>query len=264
MMQYVEAMRANPLFFTLLAIPVFAGFLTADSSLADAVQRGDALNLGAESRETVNATQPDGTTALHWAVRHNDATLVDTLIKAGADVKAATRYGVTPINLAATNGNAAIIRRLLDAGVDPNPANPGGETALMTATRTGKIDAMKVLLDRGANVNAHDTTHAQTALMWAVTENHADAVKLLLERGADVNAATTVTITKGEYVPARSAAASGTGIIRQRALPTPNGGMTPLLFAVRDANTGMVRLLLDRGAKIDQASGNHTTPLVIA
>jgi ankyrin repeat protein len=40
--------------------------------------------------------------------------------------------------------------------------------------------------------------------------------------------------------------------------------MTPLLFAVRDANTGMVRLLLDRGAKIDQASGNHTTPLVIA
>ncbi len=233
-------MRANPLFFTLLAIPVFAGFLTAD------------------------ATQPEGTTALHWAVRQNDAAQVDALIKAGADVKAATRYGVTPINLAALNGNAAIIRRLLDAGVDVNSANPGGETALMTATRTGKLDAMTVLLDHGANVNARDAAHAQTALMWAVIEKHADAVKLLLDRGANINMSTLVTVTPGEYVPARPAAASGTGIIRQRALPTPNGGMTALLFAVRDGNADMVRLLLDRGANIDQASGNHTTPLIIA
>lgn len=233
-------MRANPLFFGLLALPVFAGFLMAD------------------------ATQPDGTTALHWAVRQNDAALVDALIKAGADVKAATRYGVTPIHLAATNGNAAIIRRLLDAGVDVNAANPGGETALMTATRTGKLDAMTVLLDRGANVNAHDAGHAQTALMWAVIEKHADAAKLLLDRGANINMSTIVTNTPGEYVPAKPAAASGTGIIRQRALPTPNGGMTALLFAVRDGNAEMVRLLLDRGANIDQASGNHTTPLIIA
>ncbi len=259
-------MRANPLFFALLALPAFAGFLTADSTLADAVQRGDAdpAHLIAVNRDAVNATQPDGATALHWAVRHNDAALVDTLLKAGADPKATTRYGVTPMNLAAANGNAAIIRRLLDAGVDANTANPGGETALMTAARTGKLDAMKVLLDHGANVNAHDATHAQTALMWAVTENHPDAVKLLLDRGADINASTAVTITKGQYVPARPAAASGAGIIRQRALPTPNGGMTPLLFAVRDGNTELTRLLLDRGASIDQASGNHTTPLIIA
>jgi uncharacterized protein len=259
-------MRANPLYFALLALPACAGFLNADSTLADAVQRGDAdpVHLIAANRDAVNSAQPDGSTALHWAVRHNDAALVDALIKAGADVKAATRYGVTPINLAATNGNAVIIRRLLDAGVDPNSATPGGETALMTATRTGKLDAMKALIERGANVNAHDTTHAQTALIWAVTEDHPDAVKLLLEHGADINAATTVTITKGEYVAARPAAASGTGIIRQRALPTPNGGMTPLLFAVRDGNAEMTRLLLDRGAKINQASGNHTTPLIIA
>ena len=129
-----------------------------------------------------------------------------------------------------------MIRKLLDAGVDPNSANPGGETALMTAARIGKVDAVKLLLDRGANVNAKDAVHGQTALMWAVLENHADVVELLLARGADINAHTNVTITQGEYVPARPAAASGNGIIRQRALPTPNGGMTPLLFAIRDGN----------------------------
>src|SRR5580698_2122793 len=208
--------------------------------------------------------EPDGTTPLHWAVRHDDLKTADALIKAGADVKAANRYGVTPINLAATNGSAAMIRKLLDAGVDPNSANPGGETALMTAARTGKVDAVKLLLDRGANIHARDAAHGQTALMWAVLENHADVVELLLARGADINAHTNVSITKGEYVPARPAAASGNGIIRQRALPTPNGGMTPLLFAIRDGNVPMTRLLLDRGADLGQSSGNHTSPLLIA
>ncbi len=219
---------------------------------------------GSVSAAHVGAADPDGTTPLHWAARHDDLAAADALIKAGADVKAMNRYGVTPIALAATNGSAAMIRKLLDAGVDPNSANPGGETALMTAAHTGKLDAVKLLLDRGANVNAKDDVHGQTALMWAVLENHADVVELLLARGADINAHTSVTLTPGEYVPARPAAASGNGIIRQRALPTPNGGMTPLLFAIRDGNVPMMRLLLDRGAGLEQSSGNHTTPLLIA
>jgi ankyrin repeat protein len=40
--------------------------------------------------------------------------------------------------------------------------------------------------------------------------------------------------------------------------------MTPLLFAVRDGNRDMMRLLLDLGADLEQTSGNHTSPLVIA
>jgi ankyrin repeat protein len=206
----------------------------------------------------------DGTTPLHQAVRANDVKTVEALIKRGANVKAATRYGVTPIQVAAMNGNAAILRRLLDAGASVNTATPGGETALMTAARTGKIDVVTLLLDRGANVNARDAVRAQTALMWAVTENHPDVVKLLVARGADVRAQTTITMPKGEYVPARAGGASGNGIIRQRALPTRDGGMTPLLFAVRDGNVAMVRLLFELGADINQPSGNHTSPLLIA
>jgi ankyrin repeat protein len=238
----------------------------ADARLADAVMREDkelARALAAD-RANIDTPQPDGTTALHWAVRHNDLSTADALIQAGADVKAANRYGVTPMALAAMNGNAAMLRKLLDHGADPNSPNPGGETVLMTAARTGNVEAVTLLLDRGANVNAKDTVHAQTALMWAVLENHADMVKLLLVRGADINAHTNVSLPKGEYVPARAGGAAGTGIIRQRALPTPDGGMTPLLFAVRDGNAEMMRLLLDHGADIQQSSGNHTSPLIIA
>jgi len=246
----------------MLGVPVFA----ADSRLADAVQRGDqaAVRSLIVDRANINVAQIDGTTALHWAVRHGDLATADLLIKAGADVKAANRYGLTPIQLAATNGDAAMIEKLLAAGVDPNFANPGGETVLMTASRTGKVDAIKLLLDRGANVNAKESERGQTALMWAVLENHPDAVKLLLARGADINAKTTARTIKGEYTPARPAAASGPGIIRQRALPTAEGGMTALLFAVRDGNMPMTRLLLDSGADINLASANDTSPLIIA
>ena len=224
----------------------------------------DVLRALPRDRKAIDAPQPDGTTALHWAVRRDDLTTAEALIKAGADVKVTNRYGITPIGLAATNGSAAMIRALLDAGVDPNTATPGGETALMTAARTGKVDAATVLLDRGANVNAKDTVHAQTALMWAVIENHtrhgrtAPRTRSRRQRPHERHDA------KGEFVPARAGGASGTGIIRQRALPTANGGMTPLLFAVRDGNAAMTRLLLDRGADLGQSSGNRTSPLLIA
>src|SRR5215510_5586021 len=226
---------------------------------------GAPANAAAQAQTTIaNAAGPDGSTPLHQAVRANDIKSVDALIKRGADVKATTRYGVTPIGLAALTGNAAILRRLLDAGADVNTATPGGETTLMTASRSGNIEAVTLLLDRGAVVNAKDNTRSQTALMWAVTENHPDIVKLLVARGADVKAQTTITTPKGEYVPARAGGASGNGIIRQRALPTKDGGMAPLLFAVRDGNVAMTRLLLELGADINQTTGNHTSPLLIA
>jgi ankyrin repeat protein len=211
-----------------------------------------------------DVTAPDGTTALHDAVRQGDLKAVETLLTRGADVNATTRYGITPIGLAALGGNVTILRRLIDAGAKPDTATPGGETALMTAARTGNVEAVTLLLDRGANVNAKDVVRSQTALMWAVTEGHAAIVKLLVTRGADVNARTNITKPKGEYSPARAGGAAGNGIIRQRALPTADGGMTPLLFAVRDGNVEMTRLLLELGANIEQPSGNHTSPLLIA
>jgi len=245
-----------------------AGYLVygAEARLADAAMRGDkeAVRALLVDRSSINVPQADGTTALHWAVRKDDLATAEALIKAGADVKAANRYGVTPMALAAMNGSAAMLEKLLNAGADANTANPGGETALMTAARTGKIDAVKALLDRGADVNAKENVHGQTALMWAVVEGHIEMVKFLLAHGADVNAHTNVTVPKGEYVPAKAGGAAGVNIIRQRALPTADGGMTPLLFAVRDGNFEMTKLLLDQGADLKWSSGNRTSPLLIA
>jgi uncharacterized protein len=247
-----------------------------DTRLADAAMKHDDAAVRALLREKidVNGTQADGMTALHWAVRADNLDTVQLLIRAGAKVNAATRYGVTPIYLACANGSESMIDALLRAGADPNAVNPGGETALMTAVRIGKIGAVKLLLDRGAIVDAKEKVRGQTALMWAVIENHVDVAWLLLRSGADVNAQTDVNIPDGmensiarpDGTRAMSAniGAAGPGVYRARAVPTPSGAMTPLLFAAREGHMEVARLLVGANATLNLPSANGTTPLTVA
>jgi ankyrin repeat protein len=222
-----------------------------------------------QQKADVNAAQPDGTTALHWVVQHDDLETAQLLIRAGAKVDTSTRYGVTPLYLASVTGNAAMIEALLRAGADPRSANPGGETVLMTASRTGKLEAVRLLLDRGADPNAKEKVRGQTALMWAVVENHRDVVKLLVARGADINAQSArvvpdgTTGTPGTQTSANIGAA-GPGIYRARAVPSPSGMMTGLLYAARDGNLEMAKILLDLKAEIDKPAANGTTALIDA
>src|SRR5215831_11652170 len=99
-----------------LALLLFAqSLLAASSDIADAVMNGnkEAVRSLLQKKADVNATQIDGTTALHWAVRADDLETADLLIHAGATVSVANREGVTPLQLAATNGNAAMIGKLI-------------------------------------------------------------------------------------------------------------------------------------------------------
>jgi ankyrin repeat protein len=107
--------RAAVAVFTLA---VFASTGTAaDLRLVNAVKNNDraAVSSLLQQKVDVNSPEPDGTTALHWAVRADDLDTADRLIKAGAIVKAANRYGITPLYVASVNGNAPMIEKLLKA-----------------------------------------------------------------------------------------------------------------------------------------------------
>jgi len=194
------------------------------AALIQAARSGNAASVGAEIARgaNANATEADGTTALHWAAHRNDVAIVDMLIRAGASAQAANRYGVRPISLAAVNGGTAVIKRLLDAGADPNTTLAEDETVLMTASRSGVVDAVKVLLDHGADVNRHEKWRGQTALMWAAAEGHSDVIRVLIAAGADLKARSTK-------------------------------NFTALLFAAREGRIDAVRTLLDSGSRIDES-----------
>ena len=95
-----------------------------DAPLADAAEKMDRASIRTllQKRVDVNTPQIDGMTALHWATYQDDLEIAELLVRAGANVKAASRYGVTPLSLACTNGNGAMVERLLKAGADPNTA----------------------------------------------------------------------------------------------------------------------------------------------
>jgi ankyrin repeat protein len=241
-----------------------AGFATIVALLMSA-------NVFAAERKEGKTPSADGTTPLHWAVRANDLKGVETLLRDGADAKAADRYGVTPLYLASVNGNAAMIQKLLDAGADPNSKDPAGETALMTAARTGTPDALKILLDRGAAINAVDPEFQQTALMLAVRENHPAAVKLLIDRGAELNVHTRVGPDQAFRPPCKGTGcgSEGVGINRgglpDRGIKAPtSGGFTALLYAARDGRAAETKLLLMAEAKANLADPNGISPLLMA
>ena len=94
----------------------------------------------------VDATEPDGATALAWAAHRDNLETADLLVRAGADPNLANTYGVTPLTLACVNRSAAMVETLLRAGADPNLTQSTGETALMTCARTGHVEAVKSLL----------------------------------------------------------------------------------------------------------------------
>ena len=224
-----------------------------DAPLVEAVKAADAdtvRRLVADPAVDVDAAGPDGATALHWAVHHDEAALVGLLLEAGADVSAVNRYGVGPLSLAAENGNAAVVGMLLAAGADPDAAMRGGETALMTAARTGDAATVRALLARGADPNARDDFRGQTALMWAAARNNAAAVHALAELGADVHARTET----GER-PA--------GGNRLFYAPPPTG-FTALTFAARGGHLDALRVLLAAGADVNDTLSDGQSALVVA
>jgi ankyrin repeat protein len=219
--------------------------------LVDAAKRGDraaATALLAQHAD-VNATEADGTTALHWAVRAADHDLIAALLEAGADPNALNRYGMAALHLAAVNGDAAALRQLLEAGADANAKLPEGETVLLSAARTGAPDAIRVLLQAGADPDAREGWYGETALMWAAAENHAEAVRALLEHGADPNVRSAPQTWERRRVA-------------QMLLSL--GEWTPLFYAARENALEAARVLVEGGADLDAADPDGATALVIA
>ena len=207
----------------------------ADTPLLDAVknQDGAAVEALLSAGVDVDATQPDGATALHWAVHLDDVAIVERLLLTGATVDATNQYGVTPLSIACGNGGAPLVERLLEAGADPNRARPTGETPLMRAASAGSVGAVDALVAHGAEVNRADPELGQTPLMWAISARRPAVAARLIAHGADVLA--------------RSA-----------------GGFTPLLFAARAGDAATARLLLAAGADVHDAMEDGTSALHVA
>jgi ankyrin repeat protein len=265
----------------------------AESPVADAAARGDrdAVKSLLKQAADVNAAQGDGMTALHWAAMNGDLELAQMLIFAGANVRATTRLGTyTPLYLASQQGHGTVIQALVKAGADLKAGTPNGTTPLMVAAASGEIEAVRALIDAGADVNAKDGVRLQTPIMYAAASNRAAVIELLASKGANLKATSKVSDLANLSregagfggnpqggVPAGAQGAQGAQGARRPPMPgvdrnyqlneliIAQGGLTPLLYAVRQGYQESSEALLRAGADINQPSaGDGTTPLLMA
>lgn len=231
-----------------------AGALASAETLVDTAREGDTAAALAELERGADAGEraPDGTTALHWAIYHDDVELVDALIAAGVDVDAANDYGVTPLLEAAKIGNADVVGRLLDAGAEVDLPGGDGETPLMVLARGNHVDAARLLLEHGADPNARETWREQTAVIWAAAQKQPEMIALLVEHGADPNARSAVNDWSRQVSAER------------RRMYRPFGGMTALMYAAREGCVGCARALVEGGADPDLPGPRNRTPLIVA
>ena len=243
---------------TMFASVAFAA--TGDMSLATAAKVGDRAAvqsvLKGMSKQQVSQ---QGTAALVWAATRGDKEMVDLLLKAGANVKAANEFGATAVYAASEQSDPSMVEKLIAAGADPNVALMSGETPLMAAATRGNVDTVKALIKGGANPNAKEESGGQTALMWAIAKQQDGAVAALVSGGADVNLA-----SKSGFTPLMFAAQQGDAKIAHILLKSgakvneaqPKSGVTALLVASAMVHPEAVDVLLDAKANPNQVDSN--------
>lgn len=249
-----------------------AGAAVADERLAVAAMQRDldtVRQLLAERGVDVNAPGPHQTPALHWLVRIEELELTGRLLQAGADVDQLNGLGVAALSLAIENRDEDMVQLLLEHGADAARADSAGETPLMQAARSGSPAIVKAVLAKGVEVDAREPHYQQTALMIGIRSGNPAVVELLLGAGADVNVQTPAGEEPRFRLPSEVSASKGVGVNwggyppHGARNPIP-GGKTPLLFATRQGDLAITRLLVEAGADLEQADPNGVTPLLNA
>jgi hypothetical protein len=124
----------------------------------------------------------------------------------------------------------------------------------MLAIKAGELPLVEMLVKAGANVNTVEKFQNQTPLMWAAAapKNASEMTKLLLSKGANVKARALYTDWPNQISS------------EPRGQYRPVGGLTALLYAVRNGCYDCVMALIGAGADVNVPTPEGVTPLMIA
>lgn len=232
--------------------------------------------------------------SLKSAIGQRRRDLVDLLMRHGADTHQSLRQATMHADLPA-------FQLLLEIGADIHRQDPSDKTSLLGAAAWGgSVPIVQYLLGNGLQGQLNPEPEETPPLLDAVSTSRGPMVTLLIERGADVYAFAW-TADARRLTGRRSGFCSpGNGLLwwppdpvnetaltlavkaknqeiahflmEHGAMATPNTPDmvgTPLLYAVWDQNTDLVRTLLDKGADPNQRGtilkrGKPAFPLLLA
>lgn len=127
----------------------------------------------------VNIKNNKGETALFYATRLEDSTIMELLIDNGADIDATTNYGVTALHEAANECfETTEAELLISKGADVNIKTNNGDTPVHFAACMGRTNMIQILLDAGTKASASNKA-GQTAFDESLEKEHSSMLKIL-------------------------------------------------------------------------------------
>lgn len=155
--------------------------------LVAAAARGDRARVAEQIAQGVgpNSTDASGRPPLMAAVAAGHTETVRVLLEAGAD-PSIKFGGLTALGIAIRERRDSLVNVLLKAGAQPDQREDAGGTPLHAAAALGRLASVEELVAAGANLNASDR-QGRTALIVAVLNGHRNVVQQLLSAGADAN-----------------------------------------------------------------------------
>ncbi len=216
-----------------------------------------------------------GRTGLHQACECDSAEVTREWLKLFPTAVADASFdGSTALSIAAQCGSIECCRLLLRFGSDPNVRTVQQATALLLACGSGQARCVEVLLsnDRAPADATLPNSAGHTPLFAAVGRGYRQVVELLLAKGAlrprDVNLRVA---SCGGQTPLIAAARRGDiGILRmllqaEADLDQPDAsGRTPLYAAAQEGRLEVVQQLLNSGAELEPHMDDGSSPLAIA
>ncbi|ASW03260.1 ankyrin repeat domain-containing protein [Paraburkholderia aromaticivorans] len=156
---------------------------TEDWFAAARAGRTDIVRALIDAHFPLEATTPEGYTALILSAYDNHPDTLKALLSSGANACAADRHGNTALMGALFKGETNIATMLLDTHCDIDQTNNAGETALSFAALFGRLDMIPVLVAHGAKVD-HADARGGTALQMAIAQHNPAVEEALRHVGA--------------------------------------------------------------------------------
>lgn len=237
----------------------------------EAAHRGDAaaidiIKLLLAQGEQIDASEPLGSSALHFAAKAGRKEMAAFLLERGAAADARTQTGQTPLHMAALAGHEPVVSLLCQRTADRFAVDSEGWNAMHFAARGGHetiISSLAAL--HGFDIEAGDNL-GRNAMHIAAQSGHLNVVKRLLERGMKIDTGTTSGATVLHFAAAAGHVEMARLLIEMGARPSEprHDGLTSLHFAAESGHVEMATLLLDQGAAIEARSDKGLTPLYYA
>lgn len=217
--------------------------------------------IGLLACSSLRAAEPAaGAAALFQAIREDDSAAVQKLLTDGVELQSRNDAGDTPLMAAALYAGTGVVELLLKAGAQVNVTNEAGATALLRAATFE--DKTRLLVKHGAEVKARSRIGNSAILLAARKPGNSGTVKFLLDHGSDPNA----TNFFGATVLMAAVASQDLDTVRLlldrgasvNAIPKPGaqnffwgGWRTPLMWAAFLGDEAICKLLLERGARVN-------------